>query len=162
MKLSTKEKKTVYHAVFSSCRRYRYEWMHRWSDGPYCLFIGLNPSTADEQRMDPTIRRCIGYAWRWGFGAVHIANLFAWRETDPDILKLQPHPVGAGNDAALRRLASGAGLIVAAWGTHGSHRNRAADVIEMLPRLHALRVNRDGSPAHPLYLPGALTPVEYP
>lgn len=151
----------AFHTVFSRCRRYRYEWHHRWSDGPVCLFIGLNPSTADDFQMDPTVRRCVDYAQRWGFGALAMANLFAWRDTDPAAMKRQPRPIGAGNDATLLRLAASADLVVAAWGCHGNHRQRAATVRPWLPKLHALKVNRDGSPAHPLYLKRALQASPY-
>jgi hypothetical protein len=152
----------LYHATFSSCRRYRYEWFHRWGEGDYVMFIGLNPSTADQLHTDPTVRRCINYAKNWGFGALHMTNLFAWRDTDPAAMKRQAKPVGHKNDTTLKTLASKAGLVVAAWGRHGAHLGRGTAVKEMLPNLHALAVNQDGSPTHPLYLKGHLIPVPLP
>ncbi|MBX3741230.1 MAG: DUF1643 domain-containing protein [Akkermansiaceae bacterium] len=147
-----------YIATISPCGLYRYTWSYRWSDGPSCLFILLNPSTADQDETDPTVRRCIAYAKRWGFGEVRIGNLFAWRDTDPAEMKRQPDPIGPGNDAALKRLVRGADLILAAWGAHGSHLGRDAAVRAMLPPMHALSRNLNGSPGHPLYLRGDLRP----
>lgn len=147
-----------YSAVFSPCRHYRYEWWSRWSAGPYCLFIGLNPSTADEHQDDPTVKRCIDFAKRWGYGAVCMVNLFAWRATDPEEMKKQSDPVGPDNDTTLARLAKDAGIVIAAWGTQGAHRGRGREVLSMLPGLHALSLNQDGSPGHPLYLKAELKP----
>lgn len=147
-------------AAFSGCRRYRYALWRRWDPvRPCVLFIGLNPSTADETRNDPTIRRCLAYARAWGYGGVCVANLFAWRATDPADLKAAAEPIGRGNDAWLRRLAGEAGLVVAAWGNDGGHRGRSAQVRALLPELHCLRRNRTGEPAHPLYQPARLRPV---
>ena len=76
------------HAVFSPCRTYRYALSRVWAaDKPYALFIGLNPSTADETLDDPTIRRCIDFAKRWGYGGLVMANLFAYRATEPSEMK---------------------------------------------------------------------------
>jgi hypothetical protein len=152
----------LYNTAFCKCGRYRYEWSNRWADGPYVLFIGLNPSTANQHQTDPTVRRCIGYAKRWGFGALHMGNLFAFCATDPKVMKQTKYPVGGSNDASLKGLAAEAELVVAAWGRHGAHLGRDAVVKAMLPNLHALAVNRDGSPAHPLYLNGDLRPVPFP
>jgi hypothetical protein len=158
-------------AIFSSCRKYRYELWRRWAIGPACMFIGLNPSTADELHDDPTVRRCIGYAQRWGYAALCMTNLFAFRATDPKVMKAQDHPVsewsvltfkvGAGdmerefserNDAHLYAIAATAGIVIAAWGTHGAHLGRGKQVLRILPRVYCLGNNADGSPKHPLYL----------
>lgn len=140
-------------AVFSPCRRYRYELWRRWSTGPYCNFIGLNPSTADETQNDPTIRRCIAFAKAWGYGALCMTNLFAFRATDPAVMKAYEFPIGGhDNDLSLRAVAEAAGITIAAWGVHGTHQDRAADVVKMIPRLHCLGLSKDGHPRHPLYL----------
>ncbi len=141
-------------AVFSPCRLWRYELWRRWDGSkPYCMFIGLNPSTADENLDDPTVRRCIRYARDWGYGALCMTNIFAWRDTDPKKMKLQKDPIGAENDKTLLHRSIGAGIIIAAWGTHGSHNARHLTVTRMLPELHALKITKDGFPGHPLYLP---------
>jgi hypothetical protein len=92
-------------AVFSTCRRYRYVLRRIWDRStPPAMFVGLNPSTADEVKDDPTVRRCIGYAKRWGFGGLIMTNIFAFRSTDPNALVELDDPVGPRNDAWLRRL----------------------------------------------------------
>ncbi|GHX72979.1 hypothetical protein VCSRO16_3593 [Vibrio cholerae] len=69
-------------AELSKCRKYRYALWRTWdSDKPFAMFIGLNPSTADEKNDDPTLRRCINFAKSWGYGGVCMANLFAFRAT---------------------------------------------------------------------------------
>src|SRR5437763_12292606 len=103
--------------VFSACRAYRYAlWREAAPGRPgYALVIGLNPSAADETADDPTVRRCRDFARRWGYGALCLANLFAYRATEPAALKAAAAPVGRGNDRWLTRLAAAAGVVVAAW-----------------------------------------------
>ena len=132
----------------------------RWADGPVANFLMLNPSTADEVKLDPSCTRARLYAERWGFGALVVTNLFGWRTTDPDEMKAVRDPVGRGNDGAILAAARAAGVVVCAWGNHGLHRARSAHVVELLRNagvgLHVLRMNACGEPAHPLYLPGSL------
>lgn len=80
------------------------------------MFIGLNPSTADETENDATIRKCIGFAKRWGYGGIYMLNLYAFRETSPAVMARAADPVGPGNNEALSYHRSNVGLIVAAWG----------------------------------------------
>lgn len=146
-------------ATFSPCRTYRYSLLRQWEpDKGRVLFIGLNPSTADETQDDPTIRRCVGYAKAWGYGGICMANLFAYRATDPRDMKAAADPIGPDTDWSLGVLASEAGLVVAAWGAHGCYLGRGEKVRRMLSPLHYLRLTKDGSPGHPLYLPACLTP----
>jgi len=79
-------------AAFSPCRTFRYSLWHQWGDDSlgYAMFIGLNPSTADETLDDPTVRRCINFARDWGYGALCMTNLFAFRSTDPSVMKAHP------------------------------------------------------------------------
>lgn len=152
-------------AVFSPNRAYRYQLWRRFdNDRPatgFAMFVGLNPSTADETADDPTVRRCIRYAWDWGFDGLVMTNIFAFRATDPAVMKLVVEPVGPENDATLVDLAQRAGIVVAAWGTHGSHRGRGVMVwgrLRRVCRLHVLKLTKDGAPAHPLYLRANLEP----
>lgn len=139
-------------AELSPCRRYRYALWRTWDHGlPRVMFIGLNPSTADETADDPTLRRTMAFARRWGYGGVGNGNLFAFRARDPRAMMAADDPVGPDNDAWLRRLADEAGLVVAAWGNHGAFRGRAAAVRRALRELHVLGLNASGEPAHPLY-----------
>ncbi|GLP95136.1 DUF1643 domain-containing protein [Paraferrimonas sedimenticola] len=147
-------------AVLSDCRRYRFALWRIWEpQKPLVMFIGLNPSTANESQDDPTLIRCINYAKAWGYGGVCTANLFAYRATDPKAMLAASDPVGVGNDAWLQKLAAQAQMIVAAWGNHGAHLNRSQTVRALLPQLHCLSLNRSGEPAHPLYQKANLQPL---
>jgi hypothetical protein len=150
-------------ARFSADRTYRYGLRRIWDAAlPSLLMIGLNPSTADERRDDPTIRRCVGFARDWGYGTLVVANLFAYRATDPRQLRRAVDPVGPRNDYWLRRYAAAADLVVAAWGNHAALLRRDRAVRALLPALHCIRRNRSGQPAHPLYLPARLRPQPLP
>lgn len=156
--------------IFSPERRYRYTLWREWDvdeatgcadDNPrshqYLMVIGLNPSTADETKNDPTVAKCIRYAKRWGFGGLCMTNLFAFRATMPEKMKREPNPIGPENDRWLTEIASGAGMILAAWGNHGTHMSRDGQVVAMLrpqgPRLlHCLKLTATGQPWHPLYV----------
>src|SRR5256885_16444691 len=150
-------------ALFSACRRWRYLLWRRWDPAlPVANFLMLNPSTADEWQLDPSCTRARNYAERWGFGSVLITNIFGWRATDPDEMKAVRDPVGRGNDRAIVRAARESALVVCAWGNHGAHLERSRRVLDLLRaagvRLHALRLNGAGEPAHPLYLRATLRP----
>ena len=147
---------------FSPCRTYRYALWREWIGGSgYAMFVGLNPSTADEMLDDPTIRRCIGFAKSWGYAALCMTNLFAFRATEPKDMMAAADPIGPGNDAFLQELAPDAGVVVAAWGAHGAYRGRDAEVCRMLPDLHCLALTKGGHPGHPLYLPKHLIPYRF-
>jgi hypothetical protein len=147
-------------AKLSDCRNYRFALWRTWDDSKhFAMIIGLNPSTADEVNDDPTLTRCINFAKSWGYGGVCMTNLFAYRATDPKDMKSQKDPIGAENDIWLNKLANDAGIVVAAWGNDGRYLNRSNMVVEMLPNLHYLKMNKSGEPAHPLYLKADLIPV---
>lgn len=151
-------------AEFSPDRVYRYSLWRRWEqDAPYALFIGLNPSTADEHQDDPTIRRCKRFAADWGYGAFYMANIFAIRATDPKEMLAHPKPIGIDNNVWLQNLARKAGVIVCAWGTHGSHRNRNKEVELLLDahRLMCLGTTKDGHPRHPLYIKASQPLIDF-
>jgi hypothetical protein len=165
-------------AEFSPCRRYRYRLWRAWDAAlPTCAFIGLNPSTADETRDDPTIRKCIGFARAWGFGRCEVVNLFGWRSTEPGgLLRSRRACCAAGpaldNDRAMAVVMARAPRLVLAWGSHARIRrileprerqvcrNVAALARALCALGHAIEIgclgaNADGSPRHPLYLPYA-------
>lgn len=146
-------------ATFSPCRTHRYTLGRRWSDQPLVMFIGLNPSTADENIDDPTVRRCITYAKDWGYGGLLMTNIFAYRSTDPKGLLGCEDPVGSDNDKALLECYQQAGIAIAAWGVHGTLLGRDSHVKTLLPKLHYLKLTKDGHPGHPLYLPKTLKPI---
>jgi hypothetical protein len=143
---------------------YRYRLWRRWANGRTCVFVGINPSTADATNDDPTIRKCIGFAERWGFGAIEMVNLFAFRSTDQRLLEDLKDPEGPENADTLRQVFDGAHRIVWAWG-----RGKTAKVRELIrarvgvsgrwlavPKvceIGALGYTEDGYPRHPLMLP---------
>jgi hypothetical protein len=154
-------------AQFSRCRRWRYLLWRRWDESkPVANFLMLNPSTADEHKLDPSCTRARNYAERWGYGALIVTNIFGWRATDPKLMRSVKDPIGRGNDAAILRAAREAKLVVCAWGNHGEHLGRGNEVLSLLREaqveLHFLRMNGKGQPCHPLYLPQTLTPEEFP
>jgi hypothetical protein len=116
------------------------------------LFVGLNPSTADARQNDPTIRRCIDFARRWGYGSLAVGNIFALRTPYPRILKASTDPVGPRNDWWLRKLGSEASLVIAAWGADGAFLARSKSSRRLFDQLWCLGRTRSGEPRHPLYL----------
>ena len=153
-------------ATFSSCQRWRYLLWRRWDEEkPAANFLMLNPSTADEHQLDPSCSRARDFAERWGYGALIVTNLFAWRATDPRAMKRAAEPVGRSNNQAILRAARQSAIVVCAWGNHGAHLDRAATVVANLRgaglRLSALRVTAQGQPSHPLYLPARLAAARW-
>ena len=147
-------------AKLSDCRKYRYALWRTWDDSkPYVMIVGLNPSTADETKDDPTLTRCIKFAKYWGYGGLCMANLFAFRATEPSDMMASSDPVGLENDSWLSKLSKDAGIVVAAWGNDGSHLGRSSAIKAMLPNLHYIKMNKSGEPAHPLYLRSSLVPT---
>lgn len=148
-------------ADISACGRYRYSLWRQWAPGPQVMFVGLNPSTADALLDDPTIRRCMGFAREWGYAGMIMTNLFAFRATDPAVMLSADDPVGPSNDDVLQAAYEKAALTVAAWGVLGTLGGRDKVIRARLTRLHYLRLTKAGHPAHPLYLPGSLRPLEW-
>lgn len=140
-------------AALSSDARFRYELIRQWdSNNRSVAFILLNPSTADSAEDDNTIRRCVGFAQRWGYGGIVIYNLYAYRTRYPQELKAARYPVGPDNDTWLKKLADSRMDIVAAWGVHAQN-DRVQDVVKLINRpMMCISVNADGSPSHPLML----------
>ena len=140
-------------AYFSDDKMYRYS-LYRWWNRlyPQIMFIGLNPSTADEFNDDPTIKRCISFAKKWGCGGLLMMNLFAFRATEPKVMKISENPIGSENNYWLKQMSKKACTVVAAWGNHGSLRNRDKEIIEMIPDLYCLGLTKQGQPKHPLFL----------
>jgi len=147
-------------AVISECKLYRYELSRVWdSDKPWVLFICLNPSTADHEVEDNTSRVCINYANRWGYGGLVIANLFAYRSTDPSELYKVSDPVGKDNDKYLKQLSGEASETVCAWGDDGGYLDRDLTVLPLLREPKCLTMLKSGRPGHPLYKNKELKPI---
>jgi hypothetical protein len=125
------------------------------------MFVMLNPSTADAEQDDPTIRRCMGFARTWGFGGIVVLNLYAYRATKPTDLWRATDPVGPENDRLLGDYLARAELIVAAWGAHAKpQRIQALQKMAAVrdAALHCLGVTKAGAPRHPLYVRGGTQP----
>lgn len=157
----------VSSARISPCNKYRYDLVRAWGKGfeiaDYIAFIGLNPSTADANVDDATIRRCVDYAATWGADGLVMLNLFAYRSTNPRRLYNQDDPVGPLNDDILLSWARKAAVVVAAWGTKGVIMGRGAQMRAMLcsNRVDAyhLGLSKHGDPLHPLYLKKGIEPT---
>lgn len=165
-------------ASFSYDGTYRYRLVRRWDSKPVLSWLMLNPSTADGQSDDPTIRRCMVFADDWGYGGIAVYNLFALRATDPKVLLGHPDPVGAANADWLRDLQQPAlfpphhvPTVVAAWGAHRAvqllreqavpHAQEMNTVLRGL-RLKCLGATKAGHPRHPLYVAGSQPLVPWP
>ena len=162
-------------ATISPCGTYRYA-LGRGIDGAHgtrwCLFIMLNPSTADHEQDDPTIRRCVGFAKSWDGAHVTVVNLFALRATDPAELLTHPEPQGPHNLATvrehLRLTAELGGYVIAAWGAHKASRQRGVGARAIIEAIIAHRdvwclgKTQDGSPRHPLYVRADQPLVRWP
>lgn len=161
---------TVRSATFSDDRRHRYTLHRRVSlMTGIVLWIMLNPSTADDERDDATIRRCTGYAQAWNYGTLSVVNLFPFRSTDPKALALGGRteamgPIGV-NDHHILVEAIKADLVMCGWGAHGHLWDRGKAVVKMLTaegiQPHYLTMTQGGQPGHPLRLNKNLKPIPW-
>lgn len=159
-------------ATFSPCRKYRYELRRTWKPrARVMVFVGLNPSTADERTEDPTIRRILGFADDWGFGMLVMLNVFAFRSTDPKVLHDRAargrEVIGPENDETIRRIfeVHRKDKLVIGWGANGTLLERGRDVASMARALHrrpeCFGLTQNGQPKHPLYLAASTKPARY-
>jgi hypothetical protein len=153
--------------VFSANRRYRYTLVHRWDEllnpGYGIAWIGLNPSTADEHQLDPTLRRIRDFSAAWGFAFFVMLNLFAWRATLPVEMKRAADPVGPDNDRWIAHWSARCGRVMLVWGEHGAHLARDQQVLASLDphKVFCLERNASGQPKHPLYVAGSAPSVPF-
>ena len=147
-----------YGAIFDMIGKYRYTLWREWSTyHPRIVFILLNPSTADEERNDPTIRRCIGFARARKFGSVEVVNLFAYRATHARELLKVVDPVGKENNRFLMRAVERCSTVVVGWGARGTLLGRNREVLSLLTGrndVYCLGTTRGGQPRHLLYVRG--------
>jgi len=145
-------------AIISDCGRYRYQLNRVWDESlPTVPFVMLNPSTADGNVDDPTIRRCVGFAKQWGYGGLIVVNLYALRATNPKALLESDNPLGDHNKTYLEKVFNDYDLIVAAWGNSSILRkiqngNKLPLKGLSVSKLHYIELSNDGTPKHPLYL----------
>jgi hypothetical protein len=155
-------------AVFggpSDC--YRYRLTRSWdAEKPHAMFVMMNPSTADPQADDPTVAKCGRFARAWQYGGIFVGNTFAYRATDQKRLMKGPDPVGPENDTHLIEMAKEAAIVIFSSGQpcHATLRPRGLALARLLMKEegvtpHTLRLAKNGTPWHPLYLPETLKPV---
>jgi hypothetical protein len=153
-------------AFISRDERFRYWLLREWdATKPKALFIMLNPSTADAKVDDATIRKCIGFSQRLGFGGFYVINLSAFRARHPrdlfSFLIMRPDLFREEKkqlDLMMQRAVDEKMTAICAWGSKGRKLNTR--VVKILKRLRhngipykALRFALDGTPYHPLMLP---------
>ena len=149
-------------AKFSLCKKYRYTLWRTWDlSKPKIMFLGLNPSTADEINNDPTVARCINYAKLWNYGGMYMMNIFAFRTTYPIELKKASEPIGLDNDYWINKISKSVDKCIAAWGNDGAFLDRSNDIKSNINNLYCLKINHSGEPSHPLYLKSTLIPIKY-
>lgn len=135
---------------------YRYRLTREWAGtglADPCVFIMLNPSTADGTTDDPTIRKCVGFASRWGFRRLTVVNLFAYRATNPRELRKVDDPVGPHNYDHVKSVCAEVDYAICAWGSNGSYLATDAAMLRLLKRIGVNPMGIGGGARHPLYLP---------
>lgn len=151
-------------AIIDETGKYRYQLWRIWDESrPLVVFIMLNPSTADAEEDDPTIRRCMNYARSWGYGGIKVVNLFAYRATNPkELLKVVNPTGGSDNIKHIINACKEASIIIAAWGAMGKDLGETAyNWIIPLKEVYCLGTTKYGCPKHPLYLKADLKPVKW-
>ena len=160
---------SMHEVCMSTDRRYRY-WLEAEvsnDSGGVCMFLMLNPSTADATKSDPTVSTCKRFARDWGYGTLRVCNLFALRSPYPVALRESRDPVGAENDEWILRNARDSVVIVCAWGNYGNHLDRSTFVRRILKfegharKLRHLGLTKLGQPRHPLRLRADTVPVRF-
>lgn len=143
-------------AIISNCGLYRYR-LERGA-GRALAVIMVNPSTADAENDDPTIRKVRGFAVRLLCERIIVGNKFAFRATDVNELGHAKDPVGPDNDRHIEQILRDGDLHVAAWGSLNklpeTMRGRWKDIVRIADRvgcrLHCIGLNNDKHPRHPL------------
>jgi hypothetical protein len=153
-------------AVFSACEQYRYQLSEIWNPaGPLVLWVLMNPSVACSAHSDPTLRKTGEFSRAWGYGGQLVCNVHAYRATDKGRLLEVSDPVGPDNDRHILDMATQAKTVVLAYGQPPKALRKRAFQLESLLAQHTglchLRLAKDGTPMHPLYLPATLHPVPH-
>ncbi len=150
-------------AIFSEDGKYRYALWRVWSQvRPLLLFNGLNPSTADYRRNDPTITRLVVRAAQSGYGGLLGANMYGMVTTDPKKLLEDADPVGPETDDYIHQMLElSERKALCGWGSFPAAKIRAAAMLKMIPEPYCLGINSDGSPKHPLYIAYDVPMVKY-
>lgn len=166
--LKPHEPKPKKHAIISDCKKYRFALHREWDDSkPTAMFIMLNPSTADAEKDDPTIRRCMSFAKSWGYGGIIVCNLFPFRATNPKELLIRENISTqiSLNGSYIRQLQEHCRVVILAWGNElildyifKQHYPFGKLNYLQIEKIHYLELSKNGTPKHPLYLPQTLKP----
>lgn len=158
-------------AIFSVSGLHRYTLTRTWDeDRAMVAWVGLNPSTADERQLDPTLRRVLGFSQDWGYGSFVMLNLFGYRATKPSEMREAAEAgidiVGPGNDQNIIQVVQRARLVICAWGTHGALYGRDAMVVSLIHQHHrhrpfCLGYTAQDFPRHPLYVKADTSPQPF-
>jgi len=153
------KKDTTRNAIISADGKYRYQLSRIWDEEkPNILFIMLNPSTADADVDDPTIRRVMNFSKSWGYGGVFVCNLYAFRSTDPKVLRHTDDPVGEDNTEHIKELIGVTERVVYAWGNNKKEPEWLSSLVDTP---YCIDISKKGVPKHPLYLKSELHPKLY-
>ncbi len=151
-------------AAISADSLYRYALSRIWDEEKGLVtFVALNPSTADADEDDPTIRRLVNFTKSWGYGGFHVVNLFAYRATNPKQLKKVDDPIGSENNNWIKQLVSKSRLNVVCWGNGQGLKfdGRDKEILNLIKNPHCISVTNQGNPGHPGRLPEGLKPKPY-
>lgn len=149
----------IKNACLSPDNQYRYKLHRGWDESkPSIMFVMLNPSTADSEKDDPTIRRVINFSRSWGYGSVHVVNLYAFRSTDPKGLKTTQDPIGQDNIFHIQSLIGLVEKVIYAWGNNEKEPKWLCDLVDTP---YCIDISKKGIPKHPLYLKSDLQPKLY-
>ena len=158
----------VNDCVFSQDRVYRYVLKHSWCDifddvEKPIVWIALNPSTADENQLDPTLTRIRNFSNQFGYNCFYMLNIFAFRSTDPKNMLNCKQPIGKDNDCWIKQICNKTDKIVCCWGNIGKHLNRSNEIRQLLKGypLFYLDMSKQNQPKHPLYLSSKLELKRY-
>lgn len=142
-------------ATFSEDRKYRYALWRIWNESqPLVMFIGLNPSKANETAQDNTITKVIKIAKYNGFGGLYMMNCFPIVSTDPSILKEFEESDSLEDIENMRWLLDvrrKCKEVVFAWGNFKEAMHRGEAIRGYFKNGKALHKNKNGSPKHPLF-----------
>lgn len=145
-------------ALISPCGLYRFRLSRKMGS---VLFVMNNPSTADAEIDDPSVKRCIAFARAWGYPKLTVGNTNPTRSTDPSLATVPPESALMDNDLHLMSQALRADLVIVGWGdaAHPILATRALEILRSLTPVHHLGLTKAGNPRHPLYLKGDLKPT---
>ncbi|WP_442199767.1 DUF1643 domain-containing protein [Senegalia sp. (in: firmicutes)] len=158
------------NALISQCKNYRYFLTRDLEEGEKgkVVFILLNPSTADHEKDDNTLKKCIGFSERWGYTSLEVVNLFAFRATKPSELynKVELDIVGNECNKYIKKAVESADKVIVGWGCNGNKKQgkkRSKEVLQLLSKMdkkiYSLGQVKSGHPRHPL-MPSYETPLE--